>query len=227
MKILVSDFDLTFFDNDFINNIKLVNEWTSKGNIFVIATGRSLHSLKKIIDNYNITIDFYICNDGAAIYDKKQQEIYRKDIDSKTSQTIFEYIKSSNVFSQVLIDTGEMVTDIPTARCNCLLGIIDSREEAKKVLGDILNKFSNVTGYLSKNCLNINDITVNKANGIKTLMSKNNWDKNNIYTVGDDINDIEMLQEFNGFLIDYKSMNFNLKKVNSFKEAFGLLNESN
>ena len=97
----------------------------------------------------------------------------------------------------------------------------------QKVLEASTKVTQNVTGYLSKNCLNINDISVNKANGIKLLMNKNNWEQNDIYTVGDNVNDIEMLQEFNGFLINCNNMNFNLKKVESFKEAVSLINESN
>ena len=59
------------------------------------------------------------------------------------------------------------------------------------------------------------------------MIDKNNWDKDNVYTVGDEVNDVEMLQEFNGYLIDKKTNNFNLKKVTSFKEVVEILNEGN
>ena len=42
-KMLVSDYDQTFYlnDKDIIENINAVREFREKGNIFVIATGRS------------------------------------------------------------------------------------------------------------------------------------------------------------------------------------------
>ena len=41
-----------------------------KKNKFVIATGRSIYQLRKVIDNYEIFADYYICNDGGVIFDK-------------------------------------------------------------------------------------------------------------------------------------------------------------
>jgi len=227
MKIIVSDFDLTFFDNNFVENIKLVNEWVNRGNKFIIATGRSLYSLSSVIDSYDINIDFYVCNDGGVIYDKNRNEIYRKDIDENTSKELFKYLVETKAFGRVLIDTGEMETEISTARCNRLLGTINLRKDAQRVLGEILNKYSNITGYLSQNFLNINDISVNKANGIKFLVDMNDWNKKDIYTIGDNVNDFEMLSQFNGFLIDTQNSDFNLRKVSSFREAIQIIYESN
>lgn len=227
MKIIVSDFDLTFYDNNFLDNIELVNNWRKKGNKFVIATGRSIYQLRKVTNDYDIKADYYVCNDGGAIYDGDFNEIYRKDIDEIISKELFDYLVETKVFDKVLIDTSETTTEISTARINRLIGIIINRHEAQEVLTNVLNKYPNVHGYLSTNCLNITDISVNKANGIKFLMSRNNWEQEDIHTIGDEVNDVEMLQEFNGFLIDKKTNNFNLNKVSSFKEAVKLINESN
>lgn len=227
MKIIVSDFDLTFYDNNFLDNIELFNDWKQKGHKFVIATGRSIYQLRRVTNDYDIKVDYYICNDGGAIYDSDFNELYRKDIDETISKELFDYLIETKMFDKVLIDTSETTTEISTARINRLIGIIRNRSEAQEVLTQILNKYPSVHGYLSTNCLNITDVSVNKANGIKFLVNKNNWEIKDIYTIGDEINDIEMLQEFNGFLIDKKNNNFNLNKVSSFREAVRLINESN
>lgn len=227
MKIIVSDFDFTFYDNDFLNNINLINDWVKSGNKFIIATGRSIYQLRSVIDNYDIKVDYYICNDGGAIYDSNYNEIYRKDIEENISKELFDYLVDTKVFKKVLIDTSEAITEVNTARCNCLIGVVENRENAQSVLNNIINRYSNVHGYISTNCLNITDISVNKANGVKFLINKNDWEKDDIYTIGDEVNDIEMLQQFNGFLIDKKTNNFNLNKVSSFKEMMELINESN
>ena len=227
MKIIISDFDLTFYDNNFLDNINIINNWKKSGNKFIIATGRSMYDLKHVIDSYNFKADYYICNDGGAIYDGSYNEIYRKDLDKDISVCLFNDLVETRIFDKVLIDTSKTITAINTACANRIIAVIKDRNEAKIVLQNILNKYPNVHGYLSTNYLNITDISVNKANGINFLINKNNWSKENIYTIGDEINDIEMLTEFNGFLIDRKNNSFNLKTVASFKEMVELIDESN
>ena len=220
MKIVISDFDLCFYDDNFLDNIKLINKLVDDGNIFVIATGRSLLQLRSVIDDYEIKASYYICNDGGVIYDHNYQEIYRKDIDSATSKEIFDYLVSTKFFDKVLIDTTKTYTEISTACCNCLIGIIKDHNNAFKVLNHIISNYPDVNGYITKN-LYITEKTVNKATAIEFLAVKNNWPKQNIYTVGDDINDLEMIQEYNSFVIGnkLKKIDSNLKIVSSFKET--------
>ena len=54
MKILISDFDKTFYTENYDNNIKLINEFVNSGNKFVIATGRPLYFLEPSIEWKNI-----------------------------------------------------------------------------------------------------------------------------------------------------------------------------
>lgn len=227
MKVIVSDFDLTFYDNNFLENIKLVNEWMHKNNKFIIATGRSIYQLRKVIDNYEIAADYYICNDGGVIFDKDFNEIYRKDIDNELSKTLFDYLVNTNAFEDVFIDTSETITKSNNARCNRLIGMINNRDAARNVLHDILGKYPEVHGYISTNCLNITEKSVNKASGIKFVIDINNWNESDIYTIGDAVNDIEMLQNYNGFLIDKEIKNVDLRKVSCFMEAMVLINEDN
>lgn len=74
MKIAFSDFDgtLYFHHEDIIPqiNIEAVNEWRSKGNIFVLCSGRDVHSLMHEVNNQELTYDFVICNNGGTIFDK-------------------------------------------------------------------------------------------------------------------------------------------------------------
>ena len=70
MKLIVSDFDLTFFDENYDENIELINSFVDKGNMFIIATGRSYELLKKEIENKNIKFKYLICSDGAVILDE-------------------------------------------------------------------------------------------------------------------------------------------------------------
>lgn len=54
-KLLASDYDQTYYlnDLDIVKNIEETKKWIDKGNIFVIATGRSYQDLKNKQDKYN------------------------------------------------------------------------------------------------------------------------------------------------------------------------------
>ena len=61
-KILVSDYDNTFYINeyDIKNNIQNVEKFRNKDNIFVIATGRSYYDFNKKLKEYPIKYDYLI-----------------------------------------------------------------------------------------------------------------------------------------------------------------------
>ena len=71
-KVLVSDYDQTFYLNDYDIEInkKEVKKFRDKGNIFIIATGRSFFDFKNKVNAYNIEYDYVILNHGATILDK-------------------------------------------------------------------------------------------------------------------------------------------------------------
>ena len=76
-KFLVSDYDGTFYlnDKDIINNIKKVNDFRKRGNIFVIATGRSFLDFTKKLQQFDIQYDYLIINHGATILNKNHEII--------------------------------------------------------------------------------------------------------------------------------------------------------
>ena len=81
-KMIVSDYDQTFYinDEDIEKNKIAVNEFRNKGNIFVIATGRSYDDFMKKKNEYNIEYDYLIINHGATILDKDDNIIFNKKI---------------------------------------------------------------------------------------------------------------------------------------------------
>lgn len=77
-KILVSDYDQTFYlnDEDIEKNKTAVEEFRNKGNIFIIATGRSYYDIQRDCNEYKIKYDYLIINHGASILDEKDKIIY-------------------------------------------------------------------------------------------------------------------------------------------------------
>ena len=72
MKLLVCDFDGTYFKDEesiLINNQE-VQKWRKENNLFMLSSGRSFQSLKKMCLKYNIEYDYLSCCDGSILYDK-------------------------------------------------------------------------------------------------------------------------------------------------------------
>ena len=76
MKLLVSDYDGTFDtteSSETYRNSIAVDKFRRKGNQFAFATGRSFKSIKHQTNYYKINYDYLICNNGLAIFDKKDR----------------------------------------------------------------------------------------------------------------------------------------------------------
>ena len=64
-----------------------------------------------------------------------------------------------------------------------------------------LNKELEVYAYASSAHINVNNIVNHKKMGVERLISYANLPKNKIYLIGDDVNDYEMLEAYNGVTI--------------------------
>ena len=84
MKVLVSDYDKTFYVNEFDirKNLQAVDKFRKLGNIFIIATGRSYFDFKKKVNDYNLKYDYVFLNHGATILDNKDNVLLNIPIDN-------------------------------------------------------------------------------------------------------------------------------------------------
>lgn len=202
MKILVSDFDRTFYTLEYEMNIEAINDFVEKGNLFIVATGRNLEQLLSDTVGYDIPISYYICNDGALIYDQNYQLLYQKDIDSDLTKSIFDYLDRSKFFGEVLIDQGGNYTLDTTVPANKIVARPSDFKKAEQELSTLQERYPKVIGYISQNWLNIIDVTVNKGNAVRFLQQKNKWMDDDIYTVGDSINDLSMNTMYRGYAME-------------------------
>ena len=201
MKILVSDYDKTFYtDEENIKiNIEKVNQFM-KNNLFVINTGRSYLDFKKKEKIYNIKYNYLVINHGASII-KKNEIIYNipinnnikkqiiNDLDIKYSTEIF---TCSGLESRLTLENDNL-TKIHIKYKN--------EEKAKQIYNKITNKYGNfVVVYLISKGKGIEIVSKNANKGIATKeIAKLENIKKNIYTIGDDASDLEMIKNFNGY----------------------------
>jgi len=204
MKLIVSDFDLTLFNEEYDKNIELVNSFTKDDNIFVIATGRSIKLLKKDIENKNINFKYLICSDGSVILDNKYNILKSIVFEKTIINEIITLLKNDKNLINLEID--ENINGI-----SGVYAVFKDLENAKERLNYIISNYD-VSGYVSTNGINIINKNVSKVSGIEYIKQINNIDAANIYTVGDNVNDLEMISKYNGYMIG------NNNKIKNFKE---------
>ena len=223
MKILISDFDHTFFDDNYLKNIELVNKFVSEGNLFIIATGRSINNLNIDIIDYKISYSYLICSDGASIYDNKHNNIYTCNIDANLINPICNLLESDSNITLTLIENDNFVSGTVA---NSIAGKFIDKVKCESLVKKLNKLFPTINSYLSDNYINIRNKKVSKYEGIKFLIDNYNLDSEKIYTIGDSINDKEMCKNFSSF--SFYNADESVKIVSNtilenFEEAINLL----
>ena len=99
-RIIFTDLDGTLLDNNSrlsIENENALNYLGKKGVIRVVATGRSLYSVKKVMTQ-DFPIDYLVFSSGAAIMNwKKQNIIYKESIPIEEYRAVIELLKENQL----------------------------------------------------------------------------------------------------------------------------------
>lgn len=227
MKLLASDYDGTL-KSDIKNlklNIKAVNEFMTNGNKFAIITGRSFKSIKKEIEKYNIKYDYLSCNNGLIVFDKEDNIISSSCISKDNLKLIKEIVEKSDNIKNIkfydFYDSTEKIENI--LEISLEFNNIKSAKKYKKYLENLL---TNVSCYQVLNMIFIGN-NQKKSQAVEIIKIKENINYEKVYTVGDNLNDLEMLKEYNGYKIitSYPSIWF--KNIPTTREVYTLIKKIN
>ena len=206
-KILISDYDGTFYQNDLDikKNIDKVNEFRTLGNLFVLATGRSYVDLKQKIDKYKIPYDYLILNHGALLLSKDLEIIKVFTLDKELSDSILDYANNNkDIYDVVLINTFKKRVDDTSNVVKIMLKLY-SYEKAFEVKNYIDESYTNIRSYLVRDedyyLVEIVSSEASKSFMIEKILEKEKIVKKNVFTIGDGINDIDMIKNYNGYRV--------------------------
>lgn len=232
MKFLISDYDGTLkpFDENpnfienytFNKNIHEVNNFVKQGNLFMISTGRSTESIKKEIQKYKILYNYLSSYNGRVVLDKDNKLINAKYIDEN-------FIKEINSIKENIKDIMLYNEFGKTIEKNNLIYIyitVDNLKICKEIIEKIEVKYPNIKisyNYLLKRMVIRTEF--NKSLGIKKLLEKENISisKENIFTIGDESNDLEMLNDYNGYHVLLSNPNLYLNINNPISSVHKLI----
>ena len=200
MKVLASDFDLTLYVDDLEivkKNVMAIRRFMKQGNLFGIITGRNYSDIKVLLNKYDIPYHYLICQDGAKLFDSMDYCFSTVYLSREDIVRIVPILEEYH-FDYYLDDGYNETTNMDD--CVKVVGVIENRrEEAQKVV-DILIK-EGFYAYLSVYYINILDFSVNKKNALEKLLVHADCYKEDLYVIGDSVNDLEMLTSFQGAIM--------------------------
>lgn len=211
MSLLVSDYDSTLYtdERNMKLNVEALRDFIAKGNGFLLASGRSLASLMDRVQAYGIPFTYLSCCDGSFLYDKNQRLIRAYPI-SHDVVPIFSDLEKLGKHKKIEFSySDDYATEYRPhdfiGSVAFTLDINDEDEEFKSVFGRIKDKHPEYQydryDYKDEVYYLIRPHGVNKAFPVRVLEEDFGFSKYEIYTIGDNTNDKEMIKEYNGFRI--------------------------
>lgn len=240
MKIFASDYDGTLRLGDLVSQYdkNAIAKWQKQGNLFGLVSGRSMESMREEAVKNDLHADFYIGNNGGAVYDKDFNEIKTYYFPFHKAMDILEYIRSEKTISYVMNDgfyrakcvVDEMREDkkyasTKTAKTEAeilakrkiaqLVVSLDEESDCERIANYINATFGDVAcAYRNINCVDVAPYGISKATGLSYMVAYFNVDSFDVYTIGDSFNDIPMLSTYYGFAME-KAVN----QVKSYAKA--------
>ena len=225
MKIAITDYDGTLKDiksgvvPQF--NVEAIQKWRKSGNKFGIATGRNISMLDFELKNYDITLDFVVCVNGAVVLDKERNILHSVRIPTSIVKEFTKLPIVTDADNQIIVFCERSVFSIrpysempielvPKISFEELLQRDDvvqfgikfkTAEESLKMKEDLPKIFPMLGGNPNRNYLDINMSGVNKKYGISQLLKMMNWQDYPLFVIGDDSNDLPMIKEYNGYTV--------------------------
>lgn len=203
-KLLMSDYDNTFYkDYESLKiNIDRIKELRDNGNLFAIVTGRSYDRIKEEIDKYGIGYDYLSCVDGSVLYDKNDNLLKSYYIDKRICYNIKEIIDNKiDIKMSILHDNinGDVI------ECYYDVTNYDNIDLLVDVVKKVISKYSflgmELIDFGVDKLLIIKRKNITKKNAGIDIAFIENVLYDNVYCIGDNYNDLEMIKYFNGYAV--------------------------
>lgn len=220
-KLLAIDLDGTLLtDNGNITegNLKSLKKASEKNTTIAIATGRAFFNALRVIDKYGFDC-YLICFNGALIVNlKNNEEIFSKTMEKEAAQKIVDLCIGEKLPLHVFGKTYWGINFMDEAvkefveKQNIHPNIIRDARQIEDI--DIINlvgigKVDKISEFIVKNNMKVSftnsdkesiDVmgeNVNKGNALEILADKLNFRKEEIISIGNYYNDVEMFKMSN------------------------------
>ena len=253
MKIAASDYDGTLYQQETIcrENIEAIRKWRDAGGKFGVVTGRDFGMLVPQLRYYQIEFDFAVCNNGGIIFDRVGRVLFQSRISTDVLQAIARQpcVEDSLHFSFSAAEGTYICHERPGSWIDreakewkfSLHRILE--DDIGKLEGihqfslgyesppqslaasEILNELfgSVIHAYPNRGSLDITPALVSKRQGMEQLVSCMGWKDPELFVIGDETNDLPMLEAFDGYTVDSARQEIKSRAKESFPNVGAML----
>ena len=213
MKIIASDFDGTINYNGKISDEdkEAIKKFRKAGNKFGIVTGRDVDLAQWIKQENGFEFDFVICCTGAVIKDGEGKIIYSKkgevgpffyELIEKAKECGGNFFAIGDVLLKCYIDMeGAIPSQLEALKefTHSNVGF-KTEEGATKFAKFVQENYSDkISAYQNGWHVDMPPVNISKVTGVYEYAKM--FDNPKIYGVGDNVNDLPMIEEFDGFAV--------------------------
>ena len=221
MKIIGSDYDGTLNHGGIDENkCRAISAWRKAGNVFAIVSGRPVIDLIRFSGEHCFECDYFVGYNGAVIADMDGRIVSSVSFDGDLTNRVFSHLISSGV---IRVYAGaefpfELCPDRVIWEKGTALDISDSYygkpfnqigadcmdfNSAERITASLKENFGDKVNPLQNGtCINIVRRDINKAKGLYILMEHLGAKYEDVITVGDNINDRDMIAEFRSYAME-------------------------
>lgn len=231
MKIGASDYDGTLFRQNKISaeDVAGVKAWRQAGYKFGVVSGRDYGMLMPQLKYYGIESDYAVCNNGGIIFRADGTPLWQGSIPlSVLTEIVREpgvrrsfhfafsavdrtYLYHESEGSWIKREAHEWNFPIVKITESDIMGLPQIHQfclgyhkpaEADTVSAAVNDKFGRwVHAYPNGCSVDITPAGVSKSQGINKLLELMGWQGAEVYAIGDETNDLPMLDTFSGFTV--------------------------
>lgn len=247
MKLLVSDFDRTLYNDRAISpeNLAALEKWKRAGHLFAVATGRNRASVTKNLDAYSLSPDYLISNNGAVVH-RGDERLFCRHIGGEAALAIARvfyetygesmWISALEKNALILSAPGEQRMEIeeeivPFERVESLGAIIQfsvkfaTEAQARRACDFFNAEFADdIEAYVNETSIDVGPKGTNKAEGVE-FVQRDRAGIEQVVVVGDSYNDVEMIRRYAGYTLEHAGED--IRKIAAFvkKDVSGVILE--
>ena len=212
MKIIASDYDGTINYHGISDRDKeAIKKFRKEGNKFGIVTGRDVEVSQWIMQEKGVEFDFLICCTGGVIRSGEGDILYAKkgevgdffyEIANKAVELGANFFTVGDTMNKCYVDTlGKIPADFSMLKTFTHSNVgFKTNEGAKQFLDFVRENYSDkISAYQNGWHVDMPPVNTSKVTGVYEYAKR--FENAEIYAVGDNVNDIEMVKEFDGFAV--------------------------
>ncbi|MDQ0360751.1 HAD-IIB family hydrolase [Breznakia pachnodae] len=236
MKLLVSDYDGTISIDGEVSKktIDKLRQWVEAGNLFVLATGRSLNITTGIIEKDQLPVDYIICNNGSVTYDANYKvinestlsmDIVNMIINDSTIQNSHYFVISEekeryllegyqegketiNYYTKIL--KRKDLNDLHVYAIDTRYDTAEIMKKKETILRDKYDGIASINPNIET--IDFTPLGVTKDSAVQKIVKKYK-DLESIIAVGDGLNDLIMIENNIGYTMEWATQEIKDKAI--------------